>query len=470
MPDYTTPRGIPFPLKGDRIAATEENLRLLLKAIAEKTDQQIGAEGSRAAQAAFDALDPRLVAAEGVTKSGPLYFRGTLPEGTDFHKLTKRSDIGIWTVSSTFTYLNRPENLGARVAGMARIVGTGLGDTSIRVDYRSGGGTYEAEQASATTFRAWRRIDRADDALRAQVLALETSQAVQDSLIEILFQIASAQPLQTAFEVNGGTVFTTREQGDAYTNLFGMKYAGKAKVSTVGASRMGNPIKAVTLGDPTKPTLYVMSTQHGDEVGGREAAYQWMRELAESTDPALATYLTKACIVIVPTVNVDSVNVQRLSSSSTDLNRNWATRTTAEIQAAASVFATHNVTLTVDAHEGGSFTHMQMDTPSAPAVAASLKTMSDALYDAVWADFIAAGEPIAEYVGSDDTDIARNNIPINEKSSVLLFEAPNLLAPQQYHPDPKFRVRLYLTAYRSVLKHHMGNLAAYSAAKTAAGG
>src|SRR5690606_38160348 len=158
----------------------------------------------------------------------------------------------------------------------------------------------------------------------------------------------------------------------------------------------------------------------GDEPMAKEAVLTLARELAE--DGALDTFWADACIVITPVVNADRINETRLNSTGTDLNRNWATRPTAEIQAASSVLDTHDVVLCIDGHEGGGTTQFKTVGPTAPGVHPSLQAMAAALGAAL--DDGLAGLPYqhAPYPGEDADVIARNRIALEWHATTMVYE------------------------------------------------
>lgn len=527
MPAYTPNHGFPYPVSADRIAATDENLRLAFKSLADKSEQKhsealdvydallgtnpIRVRGSLPADQDLDAMtspswnglwtvgsantNPGLPARPGVAakltvnntandnfmrvdfRSGggsfervgsgstwasfyrvdsPLAYNGTLPDGTDFNELRTRKWNGIWTISSTATYLNRPENTGVdRQAGMIVVHTSGLGDTTHHVVYRFRSGEFTRQQTGSATFSEW---------LSPGASAAEVDLDMLEARVALL-EAAQEQP-ETTFE--NTNIFTTYHEGEAFMDVLARKNPDKVTILDLGDSRQGRPIRAFQLGDPAKPTYYVIAAQHGSEPMGREAAYLWVRELCQDDSPETMAFLKNACVVVTPVVNADKINVQRLSSSNTDLNRNWITKTTTEIQAASSVFTTHNVVLTLDAHEGGKWDAMQADIPSAPEVAPSLVTVSQSLFDSVAAQYVTENENFERYLGDTTLEIARNAVPVQYKSATILFEGASGLDANMYAPDVAWRRKVYLIAYRSVFAYVRSHLSDFVAAKNSA--
>ena len=144
------------------------------------------------------------------------------------------------------------------------------------------------------------------------------------------------------------------------------------------------------------------------------------------------------------------------------------TRTAKETQAAASVFATHDVVLMVDAHEGGKYTHMQGIGPTAEGVAQSVLDQSAALHAHLTASFGSSSYPWDDYPGGADVEVARNAIALQEGCATYLFESPSLLSENMYSPTVTWRRDMYLHAYRAAFEHFQENLADYVGAKASA--
>lgn len=404
----------------------------------------------------------RLDALEEISNSGPFYRKPTLPDGTDFNTLRTNSSNGIHLLGSTQNYPNRPEGVGTRVPGAVMVFSTGNGDTYQRVFYRNKGGVFERYETGSGSFTPWNRLDIFNpDAILTQLSNLEDKNIKNESHINL---IESQLTPKTTFESKD--VFTTFAEGQAYMDWIARTYPNKVTVITLGQTRKGLPLRAFRFGNPTKPTLYMMASQHGDEPMGREASMILARNLCESTN--LGTLLTDACIIILPVVNGDNINKTRNSSSDTDLNRNWATRTTSEIQAASSVFLNYNVVLTIDSHEGGGVDYMEGLGPNAEGIAPKINEVANDLHQTLTQAFTSAGKPWKDYRGDTITEIARNNIALTEHSVTYLFESPSLLETNMYYPSVTWRRDLYLLAYNTVIKHFHEKIGDYIAAKESA--
>ena len=381
--------------------------------------------------------------------------RGGLPDGTALSSLTARTDTGLWIVGGSSTYPDLPEVIGTRQTAELMNFPSGSGGTFQMITFRYNQGTFWRVQTGAQgIFSDWLPLGGGSGP--------ETAPDVLGRL-ELL---EAATPLVTTFEST--RIFTSYEAGEAYMDRLAAAHPDRASILDLGESRQGRPIRAMRMGDPAMPTFYVIASQHGDEPMGRECAYQWLREMLERPD--FDTIIDGICVVVTPVVNADRINVQRLSSSGTDLNGNWPTEGTSEITAASSVLKTHDVVLTMDAHEGGLWETMQAAIANAPEVAASVKSMSQVLYDHVEQAYADAGEAFAVFPGSENLSQARNVIAERYKSATILFEGSSDLHNNMYSPDVVYREGAYMLAYRTVFEHFRANVADYVAAKAAAEG
>lgn len=383
---------------------------------------------------------------------GPFAYKGILPGSTALSSLTKARDNGRHIISASSSYPDLPVVLGTRQTAMLLNHASGFSDTLQRIVFRFSQGVFEREQLSGTVFSPWRRVD--------------TPPVIDFSKLEARLALLEAQQTpETVFE--NTLTFTSYAEGEAYMDWLARRHK-KLTILDLGASTQGRAIRAFRIGDPTKPTLYVMASQHGDEPMGREAAYIWVRQMVESTDPALLDLLTRACIVVTPVVNVDRINVNRLSSTGTDINTFWVTKVPKEIQAASKVLDTHDVVLFIDAHEGGGIQMMKTDTPGAPEVAQVLKTQTLALQDHIHQELIAKGEQAGIYPGEPNLKNSRNAVAAEYKCASLLLEGPSMLHENMYYPSVAWRKNVYLMTYDAILGHFTANLPAYITAKAAA--
>lgn len=388
---------------------------------------------------------------------------GAVPSGTALATLRTRPNAGMWTVPSTSTYPDLPEVSGTRQPAGLAVFTTGLGDTIQIITFRFNQGVFWRAETSVGTFTDWTPLAADTSAIESEIQAVEEQNARLHTALDAVRMGTSPS---TTFEQTA--IFTSYDHGEAYMDWLAHQFPTKITILNLGASRQGRPIRAFQMGDPTKPTFYIMASQHGDEPMGREAAYLWVRSLCQDSTVSLQNFLAEACVVVTPVVNADRINVSRLTSSETDLNRNWVTKTSGEIQAAASVLSTHDVVLVVDAHEGGMYTHMQGIGPTADGVPQAVLDQAGRLHTHLGVSFGESTFPWDDYPGGPDVEVARNAIALQEGITTYLFESPSLLASNMYSPTVTWRRDMYLHAYSATFEHFRANLGDYVAAKTAA--
>ena len=103
----------------------------------------------------------------------------------------------------------------------------------------------------------------------------------------------------------------------------------------------------------SRPTVYVLCSQHGNEPAGREAGIELIRDLAYTQDPALLELLSRATVLITPTANPDGRSRNARENGITDINRDHLNLRTVEAQAFAAVGNQWKPYMIVDHHEYG---------------------------------------------------------------------------------------------------------------------
>ena len=364
--------------------------------------------------------------------------RDTVEEGVDLNSLTGNTENGIRILGSHGNYPNRPtDGWTDGVPGAIAVFSTGLGDTWQRAWQRFGGNVWERQESSNGSFTDWERVQYGNNGGSSTPTT------------------ALALP-QTTFEAVG--MLTTYEEGEAYLDLLNSRQP-IIEVREFGQSNQGRPIRGIVIGDDTKPALFIMCAQHGDEVSGREAALIWARQISEMRPD----FLDKICAVIVPTVNADKINIRRLTSTGTNLNDGWQSKTTNEVQAVYAGIESFDTRTVIDAHEGGSWTQVQLSEGTAPEIDAQVLADGQAFYNAVWAELEDKGKPVARWEGSDKLTNARNAIPYQLGIPCLLVEMPGQLAragwngpgpdPRVYQPDLSERVASYRVVFDGAAKY-----------------
>lgn len=170
---------------------------------------------------------------------------------------------------------------------------------------------------------------------------------------------------QTPFEANGKTSWTTETEeweffdflraDPAVRNRFHFEEIGRTE-------QLDMPLHLFAFGTDhtggiatpaTRPTVYVLCTQHGNEPAGREAGIELIRDLAYADDPALVELLTQTNVIITPTGNPDGRKRNQRGNGFTDINRDHLNLRTNEARAFAAVGNVWKPYMIVDHHEYG---------------------------------------------------------------------------------------------------------------------
>ena len=247
-------------------------------------------------------------------------------------------------------------------------------------------------------------------------------------------------------------------------------------VFEAGRSEEDRPIRVIRLGEPIdpwgnpKPTILLQCTQHGDELGPREGAFIFARELAQATTFALFD----VCVLIVPTVNPDRLDVSRTNANGVNINRDWevSQRTQAETQAIASLFSEYPIVAAVDAHSFGYARQVSIRETRNPATAEAVRERSKRLYDGVFAMLEDEGHEVRMY-GEPDAELTPGTFN-NEVSAVdgiptMLLEIPfHRNNYGRYSPNPHWQAHMAVLVFREVVQIVWRERDAFKAAKESA--
>ena len=169
---------------------------------------------------------------------------------------------------------------------------------------------------------------------------------------------------QTPFEASGGSRWTSHDEEMAFYDAI----AGKASPVTFSVEQIGTteqlqlPLHLFAFGtddrgdiaEPgSRPTVYVLCTQHGNEPAGREAGIALIRDLAYTQDEALLELLSTANVIITPTANPDGRVRDARENGITDINRDHLNLRTVEARSFAEVSNQWRPYMIVDHHEYG---------------------------------------------------------------------------------------------------------------------
>jgi hypothetical protein len=269
----------------------------------------------------------------------------------------------------------------------------------------------------------------------------------------------------TPFETDG--LKSTLDEGYAFLSALDGAQSN-VSLTTYGTSVLGNPMIAAKVGSgPVR--VCVIGSIHASEPAGREACFKFLRDLAETSEPSLISYLSNNAWSFMCTANPDKINSGvRENQNGIDLNRDFAALTQPETQAMAAWFNDLDPVLILDMHEtsNSAIPDTALATTTHPDVHAALVNRSNLLSDTVEAALIAALNGVVAY----PFDTATAGTSLTEggrvwKATTLTFET--------YRLSPKTlaqRVAEHMVALQTARGEHEANAAAYITAQTTAGG
>lgn len=214
--------------------------------------------------------------------------------------------------------------------------------------------------------------------------------------------------------------------------------SGRMSFANVGTSFDGFPMYLVRVGYPGVPTdqdlrdkavSMFLGVQHGDEPAGREAYFQFMRDLAFSTDAATQQYLEKHPVLFMATMNPDGFHPNRITGSryngsGESINGDWVAYAQPEVRAAGSVIQDFDPCIVIDIHM------MPQDTPQFAvinstnlSVDSGISTIGSELKDVMQAAAVTAGFTAGDYWGGDTSYIGRNSMGLGN-AVCILSESP----------------------------------------------
>lgn len=205
----------------------------------------------------------------------------------------------------------------------------------------------------------------APSALRASLLAIGLIPILGACSDPGLGPPEEVDPHVTGFEERNGLRFTTHQEEIEFLVAVDAE-SDRVHITEIGTSVEGRPIHLVRLGHPEPaaddqiaagPVLFVVGAQHGNEPAGREAALQFLRDLAFAEASLLPDALSTATVLVIPTANPDGrVANTRRNADNVDINRDHLTLVSPEARAIAQVIRDFRPDLVVDAHERPSAT------------------------------------------------------------------------------------------------------------------
>jgi Zinc carboxypeptidase len=170
--------------------------------------------------------------------------------------------------------------------------------------------------------------------------------------------------MRTQFEQTNGASYTSDLNEYAYAAALDQA-SKRVRVVEIGRTLQGRPINMLIFGYPKplgseerisrSPTVLIQCNVHGDEPSMREACLILARELAFTNDPDMVDIISRATVLIVPTLNGDGRAANtRGSSTGQDLNRDHSLLREPETKAFAAMLRDYTPDAAVDGHNGDS--------------------------------------------------------------------------------------------------------------------
>lgn len=268
----------------------------------------------------------------------------------------------------------------------------------------------------------------------------------------------------TPYEIDG--LKSTRAEGEAF--LSALAASTSVTLTEFGESVLGNPMTAAKVGSgPVR--VAVIGSIHGTEPAGREAAFKFLRDLAETTDPGMLSYLSSNAWSFMCTANPDRIDSGvRENMNGVDLNRDFLSQSQPETQAMAAWLNAVDPVLILDLHETGNGavpdTAIALSTHS--GVHAALKTRASALRDELEAALVAAGNGVVPY----PFDTATTGTALTEGSRIWKATAVTFETQRTGSKTLSIRVPEQMIVLQAARADHEANAAAYLSAFTSAGG
>jgi zinc carboxypeptidase len=176
--------------------------------------------------------------------------------------------------------------------------------------------------------------------------------------------VGAGASMRTPFEQTNGASYTSDLNEYAYTAALD-RASRRVRVVEIGRTLQGRPINMFVFGYPKplrsaarispSPTVLVQCHVHGDEPSMRESCLILARELAFTDDRNLLDIMSRATVLMVPTLNGDGRAANtRGSSTGQDLNRDHSLLREPETKAFAAMLRDYTPDVAVDGHNGDS--------------------------------------------------------------------------------------------------------------------
>lgn len=307
---------------------------------------------------------------------------------------------------------------------------------------------------------------------RIRTLALACATAALAAPLVTAPAQATSPPPRTGFEQSNGARWTTQPEEQKLLAAVD-KASDRVSVSRIGTTKQDRPVQLVRIGErPTKNTVLLICSQHGDEPSGRDACLSTIRDLAYAKDKKTERFLNRTTLLVVPTANPDGRAADtRGNSDDVDINRDHISLATAEARAMAAVIRDRQPDVIYDLHEYGATpkyydkdlfdlwprnlntdetVHGEAQTLSKDYVrpAAEHHGHTTGTYG-IWTDPVT-GEPIKQTAGDGQERILRNVSGIKHAAGLLIESRVDPLTEAEKN-DEALNNRRRVTSQRAAL-------------------
>ncbi len=270
--------------------------------------------------------------------------------------------------------------------------------------------------------------------------------------------------LQTPREISGSWYTTKAEEASFLAAL--ASDSPRVSVEQIGAGAVDStPIYLVCIGNPGPvapggtDSILVIGMQHGEETATREAAIQFCRDLAYTTDPTLSAYLADHPVYVIPTANSDRIgDVVRNNKANVDLNRDHLSLSQPETRAMADAIRRIKPTIVIDVHENND-TGFNIELAHPTQVQASDQVLSTSLdlRNAVEASLVGLGYSTRTYTGTQTPELLRQSSALRHSLTLLSeTDRTTFTTPQ--------RIGFILSLLSAAVEYHRVNAASIIAA------